>query len=125
MAEYNQFTLLVVDDEDDLRDAIAYDFKRRGFQVLTAANGREAFELIKSQEVHLVISDIRMPGGDGLALLENSKAHDPEGPPVIFLTGFADVTEAECLALGARKVLPKPFDRKTLLQAALEVLGIS
>lgn len=122
---YKEFTLLIVDDEDILRKAIVFDFKRKGFTVLDANNGITAFEMVKNNKVHLVISDMRMPGGSGISLLENIRAHDPTIPAVIFVTGFADVTDAVAIAKGARKILPKPFSRKELMDSVLEVLGIA
>src|SRR4051794_4953181 len=115
MEDLKKYKILVVDDEEGIRDAIVFDFKRKGFTVMSAENGIKAFEIVKATKIHLVISDMRMPGGDGMSLLEEIRKYDPQIPTVIFITGFADVTEAECLAKGARKVLAKPFDRKVLM----------
>jgi len=129
MSDLKKYTLLVVDDEETLRNAMVFDFKRKGFTVLSAESGQTAFEIVKSQKIHLVVSDMRMPGGDGMSLLENIRAYDPTLPTVIFITGFIDVTEEQAIAKGARKVLSKPFDRKVLmdsvLDAVLDALGIS
>jgi len=125
MDNLKQYTILVVDDEETLRDAMVFDFKRNGFSVLSAENGVNAFELVKANKVHLVVSDMRMPGGDGMSLLEQLRAHDPEIPTVIFVTGFADVTEEAAIAKGAKNVLAKPFDRKVLMNLVLETLGVS
>jgi DNA-binding NtrC family response regulator len=124
LENFSDYTVLIVDDEEALRDSIAFDFNRKGFQVLTAENGRAAFELVKEKKIHLVISDIRMSGGDGMKLLDEIKRRDPLVPCVILITGFADVTEAECLSRGARQVISKPFDRKVLMKSALEAMGI-
>lgn len=123
--DFKKYTLLIVDDEDTLRKTIVFDFKRKGFTVLDADNGVKAFELVKQNKVHLVVSDMRMPGGDGMTLLENIRAYDPAIPTVIFVTGFADVTEEQAIAKGARKVLSKPFDRKVLMNSVMESLGIA
>ena len=124
MQDFKKYTVLVVDDEETLRDTIVFDLTRKGFTVLSASNGKTAFEWVKTTRVHLVISDIRMPGGDGLTLLEQVRAYDPSLPVVIFITGFADITEAECLAKGAQSVVPKPFDRKLLMSSVLQSLGV-
>lgn len=124
MANLKDYVILIVDDEEDLRNAMVFDFKRKGFTVLVAENGSTAFEVIKKNKVHLVISDMRMPGGNGMSFLEQVRAYDPTIPTVIFISGFNDYTEEECLKKGARAVLPKPFDRKVLLKAVLDSLGI-
>ncbi|MEW6055487.1 MAG: response regulator [Bdellovibrionota bacterium] len=125
MQSLKKYTILVVDDDETLRNAIAFDFKRKGFTVLVSESGAKAFELVKANKIDLVISDIRMPGGDGLSLLEQIRAYNPGIPAVIFVTGFADTTEESCLAKGAKKVIAKPFDRKHLMTTVLEVLNIS
>lgn len=122
---FKKYTLLIADDEDALRNSMVFDFKRKGFNVLSAANGEQAFDIVKANNVDLVISDMRMPGGDGISLLEKIRAFNPTIPSVIFITGFADISEAECLAKGAKKVLSKPFDRKVLMSSVLETLGVS
>ena len=114
MSETRVPTILVVDDEVALRDAIAFDFKRKGFQVLVAASGSEAFKIIQTREVDVVLSDVRMPGGDGMELLKNIKSLNPETPVVMFITGFADMTLEEAYDEGAVAVFSKPFDRKEL-----------
>jgi DNA-binding NtrC family response regulator len=123
--DLKEYTILIVDDEEDLRDSMVFDFKRKGFTVLTAENGVKAFELIKNNTIHFVISDMRMPGGDGMDLLEKIRAKDPKLPFVILVTGYADATEAECLAKGALKVIVKPYDRKILMSSVLEALKIT
>lgn len=124
MQDLKKYTILVVDDDKTLREAIAFDFKRKGFNVLVAGSGSTAFEIVKTTKVHLVISDIRMPDGDGLSLLDKIRDFDPSIPQVIFVTGFADTTEANCIARGAKKMISKPFDRKYLMATVFEVLEI-
>lgn len=124
MTDLKKFTLLIVDDEEALRNSIIFDFKRKGFTILSASNGTEAFELVKNNNIHLVISDIRMPCGDGISLLEKIREYNPDIPTVIFITGFTDSTEEECLAKGALKVFSKPYDRKALMNLVLETLGL-
>jgi CheY-like chemotaxis protein len=119
-----EVTILVVDDEEHLRESILFDFSRKGFNVLSAENGRKAFDLIALNKVDLVISDIRMPGGDGIELLERIRANHPTLPQVIILTGFADVKETDVYAKGAQKVLPKPFERKELIAAVYQFTGV-
>jgi CheY-like chemotaxis protein len=124
MPEPKDFTILVADDEPLLLKSIVYDLKRKGFQVLACENGTRALELVKANRVHLVISDIRMPDGDGVSLLEQIRAYDAKIPVVILMTGFSDFSEEACLQKGARAVLTKPFDRKLFMGSILEALGL-
>lgn len=122
--DFRNFTLLVVDDEADLREAIVFDFKRKGFTVLSAKSGMDALELLKANRVDLIISDVRMPEGDGIFLLEKIQSLETK-IPLIFVTGFTDYTEAECVKRGALKVIAKPFDRKALMSSVIEALAAS
>jgi CheY-like chemotaxis protein len=116
-------TLLIVDDEVDLREILAFQFKKDGFNVLEASNGKEAFELVKSNKIDLVITDIQMPGGNGVELLDNIKQHNSEVPVVLFITGFTDISVEDAFHKGAEAVFAKPFDRKVLLITVLQALS--
>lgn len=124
MIDYKDYTILVVDDDKTMRNTIAFDFKRKGFTVLSASNCDEAFQIIISNKVSLVVSDVWMEGGDGISLLERIRTFNPVIPYVILVTGFADLKEEDVIAKGAKKILVKPFDRKTLICSVLECLGI-
>ena len=113
-------TVLVVDDEELLRNAIVFQFKREGFNVLSASNGKEAFEIIKTHKIDAVVSDIQMPGGNGIDLLKDVKNFDANLPVLVFITAFADITEADAYDLGANAIFSKPFDRKALVQCIKE-----
>lgn len=125
MEGLDKFTVLIVDDEPEIRKMLFFDFKRQGFNTLSAASAAEAFELVLKEKIDLVLSDMRMPGGDGMSLLENIRKIDPKIPIVIFLTGFADITEEECIAKGAVAVFTKPYERKNLMNAIFGALGLS
>lgn len=112
-----QKRILVVDDEKDLREVIAYDLEKQGFEVLMASNGKEAFEIVTQNEIHLVITDIRMPEEDGIQLLKKIRSLDPSKPVVMLISGFSDVPIEEAYHLGAAAVFAKPFDRKEFFDA--------
>ena len=122
MPEPKDITILIVDDEPALRKALSFDFKRKGFQVLEAANGKDAFELVRNKTIDVVISDIRMPEGDGVELLERIRALQPRNPVVILNTGFADISLEDAYDKGADAVFSKPFDRKVLAAAVIKAL---
>jgi two-component system, NtrC family, response regulator PilR len=107
-------TVLVVDDSQDLTEVVAEYLGIYGYTVYTASNGNEALECLKNREIRIVVSDIHMPGMDGLTLMGEIKARYP-GLPVILITGFS-VSEARKIALGkgADAFVAKPFRMKEL-----------
>jgi CheY-like chemotaxis protein len=107
-------TILIVDDEDGLRLLLTRWFEREGCRVLAAANGAEAFALATANEIHMVVSDIRMPVMDGIELARRLKAHGKYFPKVIFISGFGDIDEREALDLGVEGKLSKPIGRAAL-----------
>lgn len=110
----DKWVVLVVDDDDDLREVVAQDFASKGYEVQTAASGNEAFRLVQQGPVDLVLSDLRMPSGDGIDLLKQIVALDAPRPAVILMTGFADLNSEQARALGAVALVGKPFDRSAL-----------
>lgn len=105
------FTLLFVDDENNVTNALKRIFLSENYRVLTAANGYEALEIFESQEVHLLISDYRMPGMSGAQLLKEVKQRWPSVIRIM-LTGFADVQSVMgAVKEGAvYKFITKPWD---------------
>lgn len=118
--------VLVVDDEIDLREIICEDLELLGAEVFNAENGRIAFDLVERHNPDAIISDIRMPGGDGIELLKRVRAVRSQPPPFIFLiTGFADVTAEQALDMGAQGMLSKPFNLKQLREMVAVALSDS
>jgi CheY-like chemotaxis protein len=110
-------TILVVDDEIGLLSIFKKWFEREGCRVLTAENGVEALELLKSTAVDTIISDVRMPKMDGVELAKCVKKTHKYDPKIIFISGFAEIDERECYDLGIELNLPKPVLRTTLVSA--------
>jgi len=125
----SQFKILVVDDEESIREFFEIMLKREGYTVFTAQNGREGLQFLKkatqdpSQAVDLVISDIQMPEMSGMDLLSSAKEFDPE---LIFvmITAFGSTeTAVEAMKRGAYDYILKPFkldEIKIVLKQALE-----
>lgn len=103
-------TILVVDDEPDLREILKDEFEYSGALVLEASNGKSALEIVQKNEVDCIVSDIRMPGGDGIFLLKAVKSLNPKKPSMILTTGFADIHPSEAYNLGVEGFITKPFD---------------
>ena len=101
--------VLVVDDEEWMRDACGQILQPEGFEVMTAADGQTGLELAKRHSPDLILVDLRMPGMDGIAYLESVKACD-EDVVAIVITGYATLEVAvEAMKAGAYDFLPKPF----------------
>ena len=109
MKNPNSHSILVVDDEADVRTLLDDSLGRLGYNVITATCGHEALQLLDQRDVHLVITDVRMPEMSGLELLAAIKQARPQ-MPVIILTGFASVQNAvEAMRQGAADYVMKPF----------------
>lgn len=102
-------TCLVVDDEDSLRRALVRGLERAGYRVLEAASAELALEVMNDETPELVISDLRMGGMDGVALLQKIHERKPD-VAVIVASAVSDVeTAVACLQLGAMDYITKPF----------------
>jgi CheY-like chemotaxis protein len=110
--------VLLVEDEPVLRELMGAWIGRVVGKVLCAGDGVEALRLLAAHTINLIISDVRMPVMDGVALIKNiDETHGPR-PRVIFVTGFSDLTLREAYDLGADAVLEKPIRREDLLHEA-------
>ena len=112
-----KYTLLIVDDEPDVCDSV-HDLLRREFRVLKAHSGQEGFELMQVEEVHIIMTDQRMPKVSGVELLTKVKAKNPQAVRMLF-TGYADL-ESIIAAINQGHVyqfLKKPWQPEELLDA--------
>lgn len=101
--------LLVVEDKATMRDLLERILSRQ-HQVETAADGARALALIAANDYDVILTDIRMPGADGFAVVKAAKSKDPASE-VIMMTAFASIESAvEAMRLGAYDYLQKPFD---------------
>lgn len=117
--------ILLVDDEDALRAAVAKILTSFGAIVQEAVDGKMAQNIIAVEELDLVISDIRMPECNGIELLHFVKRTKPN-LPVILTTGFGELKETkEAHELGAKGFIAKPFSREDLKRLIVDVVGIA
>lgn len=114
-------TLLVVDDEADLREIVSSELEFMGATVFQAENVSAAKLIVNSQKIDLIVSDIRMPGGTGIDLLNYIKSKSKDVPPIILITGFADITIEDAFNQGAEALLSKPFKLEELIQMAIKL----
>jgi DNA-binding NtrC family response regulator len=111
--------VLVVDDESSMLVTLAANLELEGMEIVTAASGALALELVKAQRFDLVLSDIRMPGMNGVELFRHIRKLDPD-LPVVLMTAFAmESLVHEALTEGAFTVLPKPFRIEHVLATLL------
>lgn len=103
-------TILFVDDESDLCKRACSQFNQLGMKVLQAFNGKDAFDLVLSKHIDIVITDIRMPGGGGIELLYNIHSLGEIAPIVILISGFVDISEEEAFEKGAFAIIDKPLE---------------
>lgn len=106
--------ILVIDDDESLRRVLEYNLAQEGYAVLTASSGEQGLDLLKKEGADLVVTDVRMPGMDGLQVLEGVRKVDPN-VQVIILTAFGTIEMAvETMKAGAFHYISKPFNRDEL-----------
>ena len=112
--EHRLNRILVVDDDESIRQLLVDYLVDRGYQVDTDADGKTALDHISSAPPDIVLLDLMMPGITGMAVLEEIQKLHP-GLPVILISGYADEELArEALRLGAHDFFLKPFDLETI-----------
>jgi UDP-3-O-[3-hydroxymyristoyl] N-acetylglucosamine deacetylase len=118
-------TILVVDDEEKIRDTLRGVLTDEGYEVLEATDGRRALEVLERTRPRLAIVDIWMPEVDGIELVERMRVEAP-GMPIIVISGHGTIeTAVRVIRLGAFDFLEKPFPLDALLQVVDRALGTS
>jgi two-component system response regulator GlrR len=121
----SQYRILVVDDDPDILWLLAMRLQTAGYKVETASSAEQALGMATANKPHLVVSDLRMSGMNGLALFDILHQNNP-GLPVIILTAHGSIPEAvEATQRGVFGFLTKPFDSKELLKQIADALRIS
>lgn len=109
--------VLVVDDESDIREAIGTYLELEGLKFIEAKSGREALKIIEiNKDIKFVISDLRMPNGDGIFLIDELRKIDPVMPFIVLVTGHADISKDEAIAKGALDLFIKPPDMDHIIK---------
>lgn len=110
-----QGSVLVVDDEPDIRKSLRKILEYDGYKVYEASSGREAIDTVSSKRIHAILLDIKMPGMDGIDVLKEVIRIDPFAQ-VIMISGHGTISTAvEAIRLGALDFLEKPLDRDIIL----------
>ena len=133
--ECDMAKIIVIDDEEDIRDVLKEVLERAGFEVSVASNSNDGLELLRHEGADLVITDIIMPGTDGVDTVYRIRMEFPK-TRVIVISGGGNVTPMEyepgaikteaylasASLAGADVTLTKPFDRQDILDAVKELL---
>jgi len=107
-------TILIIDDEKSLLDLLTVVFKKEGYAVRSAQTAAGGFEILAKEDVDLVVTDIKMPGADGMDILRYARENLPD-LPVILITAYGSIAQAvEALKAGALDYVVKPFDVEEL-----------
>jgi excisionase family DNA binding protein len=115
--------ILVVDDEEAVRDLLAKTLTMADYDVDTAGDGPSALDRLRAVEYDLLITDLKMPGMDGLSVIREARRQSPD-LPVIVITGYSTEASAiEAINLGVAGYLTKPFRLPRILAAAARALG--
>src|SRR5439155_1435256 len=116
--------LLARGDADGVRENLAELFELVGYSVLTAANATEAMEALRNREVDLLLTDFRMPGPNGVELIESARRAKP-GLRAVLMTAFGDTfTEIESVRRGAIGYLNKPFEADEITGLVARILAL-
>jgi len=129
-------SILIIDDEQDIRDALLMVLESVGHDVKVASNGDEAVELQRREPADLIITDIIMPGKDGIDTIKEIRQEFP-GTRIIAISGGGGVQSADYVPqaitttaylaaakqAGADMVITKPFERKDIIQAVADMFG--
>ncbi len=116
MSENKNYKVLIIDDEPDILELMDEEFKYFGFQTLTAICGKDAVTILEKETVDIIVSDYKMPNGNGLSVLSFVNKMPGKKPLFYFVSGQADVSIEDAISAGARKFFSKPFDLDELIK---------
>lgn len=115
MNNKKKFTVLIIDDEQDILELMEEEFRYKGHKTFTAISGNAAIKIIDNEKIDIIVSDYKMPNGNGMSVLSyiNKLAVKPY---FFFVSGQSDVSIEETLKAGARMFFTKPFDLEELVK---------
>lgn len=122
MISKKNITVLIIDDEPDILELMEEEFRYCGYNTLTAMSGNEAVQVLQKSPVDIVVSDYKMPNGNGMVVLDyvNKMSNRPD---FFFVSGQADVSIEDALKAGAKKFFTKPFDLDELIRQIESSVG--
>ncbi|MFY7929493.1 MAG: response regulator [Oligoflexus sp.] len=108
--------VLIVDDEEDLCESLGFVLQDQGYETFFAHNTSQAYTTVVNSDIDIVLSDVRMPGENGVDLMKKVRKTSPQKPLFLLMTGFADISEKEAVQAGAELMLRKPVKLDILLR---------
>ncbi len=124
MVDRKNLMVLIVDDEPDILELMEEEFRYCGYQTLTAVCGNDAIKILDQKQIDIVVSDYKMPNGNGMAVLSHVNKMDKK-PVFFFVSGQADVSTEDALRAGAKKFFSKPFDLDELIKEIEQDLALA
>jgi len=119
-----KINLLIVEDDDQLRESLQRHLSDQNYDVSTASNGNEAIPLLYGRGFRAIVLDIKMPYLDGFKVLQFIKSTFPD-IKVIVLTGYGDLTNIQkCRSLGADEIINKPYNLENLFDTIRRLLKV-
>lgn len=115
--------VLLVDDEEHILSALRRTLRREGYQIVTAGSGEEALKILEDRPVAAVVSDSRMPGMSGVALLERVARRWPAAARLLISGWPEDVAPRDLERMGVEAVLEKPWDEAELKSCLRRAIG--
>lgn len=115
-------TVLLVDDDENLLDALALSFEDAAYKVKTAQDGAQAWQALRDTSIDLVVSDVNMPRIDGFTLCRKMRESEDLRPLILLTSRDGEIDEALGLELGADDYLSKPFSTRILLARVAALL---
>jgi len=115
MIDRKNYAVLIVDDEPDILELMEEEFKYCGYQTLSAICGKDAIKLLDTKKIDIVVSDYKMPNGNGMAVLSHVNKMSKK-PYFFFVSGQADVSIEDAVRAGAKRFFSKPFDLDELIK---------
>lgn len=112
----SQFNILVIEDDDGLRDVICDVIQQEGFCCFSTGCADRALQLLQKNNIHFILSDIQMPKKSGLDLLQDIQEHLKDPPPILLMTGHANIDLENLNRLEVLDVIFKPEDLPKLTQ---------
>ncbi|MDP8222430.1 MAG: response regulator [Candidatus Lernaella stagnicola] len=119
--------IMIIEDDEQMRSLLQEMLEREGYEVLLAANGKEAMDRFGDKPVKLIITDILMPGMDGVEVITRLRRQKPTPAIVAISGGGAYLQAKDCIewakSLGVEHTFTKPFDRKVFLATVKGIMA--
>ena len=116
--------ILVVDDDQAILDVLNRILTSKGHEVVTAADGQEAIDLLQTERFDLIVTDIVMPRKNGIDVLNKARDIDPRYPVIVITGNPSEETTEKLIRIGAYEFIVKPFDNDRVLTAVTKLLAI-